>query len=187
MRWLNGCHRLQRPRRRPSGPPLSHHVHGAAWGKARQPIRRTTWSIGGRTDDFQRRRKQPRVVRTKAPVQMPTRLTRRYYLAEVKLRVAENDFSWISRSLNAACLRVRSNNRRPEVLSAAYIPDDGRLSCIVKAEGVEDIHRLFGDALLPSARVVDAIVVTLGTPRRPGGPSSAPTHARPSGQPPLSS
>ena len=41
-----------------------------------------------------------------------------------------------------------------EVLSAAYIPDDDRLSCIVEAGCVEDVHRLFGVALLPSVRVV---------------------------------
>jgi hypothetical protein len=80
--------------------------------------------------------------------------------------VAESELSWISKSLNAACLRLRDSNLRPKVLSAAYIPDDDRLSCIVEASCVEDIHRLFGVALLPSVRVVDATVVALRTPRR---------------------
>ncbi|MFZ0181327.1 MAG: hypothetical protein WAL84_15885 [Candidatus Dormiibacterota bacterium] len=84
----------------------------------------------------------------------------------MRLRLAESELSWISKSLNAACLRVRGSDLRPEVLSAAYIPDEDRLSCIVEAGCVEDIHRLFGVALLPSVRVVDATVVALRTRRR---------------------
>jgi hypothetical protein len=65
----------------------------------------------------------------------------------------------MNKSLAAACLRVRGSSRRPEVLSAVYIPDDDRLSCIVEACCVGEIHQLFGVALLPSARVLDVIVV----------------------------
>ena len=122
--------------------------------------------MGAVTDDFRRQRTQPGVMRTKPPAQTPARLTRRCYLAEVRLRVAESELSWISNSLNAACLRLRGSKLPPKVLSAAYIPDDDRLSCIVEAGCVEDIHHLFGVALLPSVRVVDATVVALRTPRR---------------------
>jgi hypothetical protein len=95
---------------------------------------------------------------------MPARATRRCYLAEVRLRVAASELSWVSKTLAAACLRVRDSSLRPEVLSAVYISDDDRLSCIVEAECAGDIHRLFGVALLPSVRVVDAMVVALRTP-----------------------
>ncbi len=73
----------------------------------------------------------------------------------------ESELSWISKSLNAACLRLRGCGLRAEVLSAVYIPDEDRLSCIVEAGCVEDVHRLFGVALLPSVQIVDAIVVAL--------------------------
>lgn len=82
------------------------------------------------------------------------------------MTVAVSELSWISTSLNTACLRLRGSNRRTQVLSAAYIPDDDRLSCIVEAGCVEDVHHLFGVALLPSARVVGATVVALRAPRR---------------------
>jgi len=84
----------------------------------------------------------------------------------VKLRGAESELSWISKSLNAACLRLRDGDRLPEVLSVAYIPDDDRLACIVEARCARDVRRLFGVALLPSVRVADATVIALQTPRR---------------------
>jgi hypothetical protein len=77
------------------------------------------------------------------------------------VRVAEGDLSWISRSLDAARMRLRP---RLEILSAMYIRDDGLLSCLVEAGSVEDVRRLFGAALLPSVRVVDALVVPLQMP-----------------------
>ena len=132
-------------------------------------------------------RTQPEVMRTKAPALTPVRPTRRCYLAEVKLTVAESELSWISTSLNTACRRLRGSGRRPQVLSVAYIPDDDRLSCLVEAGCVEDVHRLFGVALLPSVRVFDATVVALRAPRPDGFARSEPTLARPSAQPPPSS
>ena len=81
------------------------------------------------------------------------------------MRVTTSDLSWISKSLDAACLRVRGSNPRPKVLSVLYIPDGDRLSCIVEAACVADIDQLFGVALLPSARVLDAIVVAPLTSR----------------------
>jgi hypothetical protein len=144
---------------------------------------RATWSMGAVTDDFHRHRTQAGVMRTKSPAQTPACPTRRCYLAEVRLRVAESELSWTSKSLAAACLRVRGRNLRPKVLSAAYIPDEERLSCIVEAGCVEDIHQLFGVALLPSVRVVEATVVALRTPRRESAPSPDPTRAQPSAQP----
>ncbi len=79
------------------------------------------------------------------------------------MRLAERELSWISASLDAACLRARGDGPLPRVLSAAYIPGDNRLSCLVEAGGADDIHRVFGVASLPSVRVVDAIVVALRT------------------------
>jgi hypothetical protein len=50
------------------------------------------------------------------------------------------------------------------ILSAVYVPDDGRLSCVVNAASREDVHRLFEIALLPSARVLEVMVVHANTP-----------------------
>ena len=83
------------------------------------------------------------------------------YLAEVMLSLTETELSWIGKSLRAASLRLRSRTCSVEILSAAYIPDDHRLACIVEASCADDVHRLFGVALLPSARVVAANVVAL--------------------------
>jgi hypothetical protein len=119
--------------------------------------------MGDLTEDIRRRTTHPGVVRTRPATLPPVRSTQRCYLAEVNVRVAEGDLSWISRSLDGARMRLRP---RPAVLSAAYIPDDGLLSCLVVARCAEDVHRLFGAALLPSVRVVDALAVPLQTPRR---------------------
>jgi hypothetical protein len=139
--------------------------------------------MGAVTDDFRWQSTQPGVMRTGPPAQTPAHLNRRRYLAEVSLRVADSEISWISKSLNAACLRLEGGDLRPKVLSAAYISTDGRLSCIVEAECVEDIDRLFGVALLPSVRVVEATVVALRTPQRESAPSPGLTRAQPSAPP----
>jgi hypothetical protein len=122
-------------------------------------------------------------MRTKPPGQTPARVTRPCFLAEVRLRVTRGDLTWMNKSLAAACLRVRGSNLRPQVLSAVYLPDDDRLSCIVEAACAGDIDQLFGIALLPSVRVVEATVVALRTPRRERAPSPDPTRAQPSAQP----
>ena len=81
-------------------------------------------------------------------------------MAEVKLRVeAGRDISWIRQSLDAACRRVDGASPGLKILSAVHIPDDGRLSCIVTATGLEDVLRLFEIALLPSARVLEVVDV----------------------------
>ena len=81
-------------------------------------------------------------------------------MAEVKLRVeAGRDLSWIRQSLDAACRRVDGASPGLKILSAVHIPDDGRLSCIVTATGLEDVLRLFEIALLPSARVLEVVNV----------------------------
>jgi hypothetical protein len=98
---------------------------------------------------------------TKPTGPAPVRLTRGCHLAEVKLNVAVSQLSWISTSLEAACLRLGERSLRPHVLSVAYVSVDHRLACIVEAGCVEDVHRLFDVALLPSARVVGATVVAL--------------------------
>lgn len=115
--------------------------------------------MGAVTDDLDRHRTQPGVMRTKATALTPAGLTRRCYLGEVRLRVAESELSWIGNSLNTACRRLRGRGLWPRLLCVAYLPDDDRLSCLVEAGCVEDVHRLFGVALLPPVRVVDAIVV----------------------------
>jgi hypothetical protein len=82
------------------------------------------------------------------------------YIAEVKLRAeAGSDLSWVSRSLDAACRRLRVVGPSAQILSTVHIPDDGLLSCIVTAARREDVLRLFEISLLPSARVVDVVVV----------------------------
>jgi hypothetical protein len=100
-------------------------------------------------------------MRTKLATLTSARAALRCYLAEVKLSVTETELSWIGKSLHAASLRLRGSTCSVEVLSAAYIPEDHRLSCIVEAGCAEDVHRLLGVALLPSARVVGATVVAL--------------------------
>lgn len=121
--------------------------------------------MGAVTDDSYRHKTEPEFMKTKAPALTPIRPTPRCYLVEVRLKVAESELSWIGNSLNTACRRLRGTGLRPRVLSVAYIPDDDRLSCLVEAGCAEDVHRLFGVALLPSVRVFDAIVIALRAPR----------------------
>ena len=82
------------------------------------------------------------------------------YIAEVRLRVeAGTDISRIRKCLDAACRRVDGASPGLKILSSVHIPYDGRLSCIVKAAGREDVLRLFEIALLPSARVLEVVDV----------------------------
>ncbi len=122
--------------------------------------------MGGLPDDFRRRTAHSEVMRTKPQTLAPTRITRRCYVAEVNIRVTASEIAWIGNSLHAACLRLRDSGAPPEVLSAAYVSTDGRLVCIVDAGCLEDVHRLFGVALLPPARVVAAAVVTMHAAHR---------------------
>jgi hypothetical protein len=86
------------------------------------------------------------------------------YLADVRLGVrAGTDISWIGRSLNAACRRLDGANPGRQILSAVYVTDDGRLSCVVRAAGQDDVHRVFEVALLPAARVYEVVEVLGGT------------------------
>ena len=87
------------------------------------------------------------------------------YMAEVRLRAEEGaDLSWVSQSLDAACRRLRGVGLSPQILSIVHVPDDGRLSCIVRATSRDDVLRLFEISLLPSARVLDVVVVEAGSP-----------------------
>jgi hypothetical protein len=81
-------------------------------------------------------------------------------MAEMKLRIqAGTDPSWIGQSIDAACRRLQGIKRGPQLLSAVYVPDGGRLSCIVSAANQDDVVRLLEIALLPSARVMEVMVV----------------------------
>jgi hypothetical protein len=100
-------------------------------------------------------------MRTKVATLTSARAASRCYLAEVKLSATQTELSWIGKSLQAASLRLRGSACSVEVVSAAYIPEDRQLACIVEAGCADDVHRLFGIALLPSARVVGASVVAL--------------------------
>ena len=92
------------------------------------------------------------------------------YLAEVRLRAeAGSDLSWVSHSLGAACRRLRGSGPGPQILSTVHIPDDGLLSCIVSAASREDVLRLFEISLLPSARVLDVVVVDAKSPEAEPG------------------
>jgi hypothetical protein len=42
-----------------------------------------------------------------------------------------------------------------------FTPEDGRLLCIVEAARREDVLRLFEIALLPSAQVLDVVIIEL--------------------------
>jgi hypothetical protein len=44
-----------------------------------------------------------------------------------------------------------------------HVPDDDLLSCIIKATSRDDVLHLFEISLLPSARVVDVVVVEGGS------------------------
>lgn len=82
------------------------------------------------------------------------------YLAEVRLLVESGaDLSWIRESLDAARRRLDGTSPGLKIVSAVHIPDDARLSCIVTAAGRSDVQRLFEIALLPSARVLEAVDV----------------------------
>ncbi len=86
------------------------------------------------------------------------------YLAEVRMRVrAGGDISWIGESLDAASRRLDGVNPSRQIISAVYVVDDGRLSCIVSAASREEVHRLLEIALLPTARVYEVVDV-LGRP-----------------------
>lgn len=82
---------------------------------------------------------------------------------------AEQDLSWIARSLDAACRRLNSTSASLEIVSAFYSPADDRLSCLVVAESWEAVRDLFEFALLPPARVLEVVKVEEpGPPVRPG-------------------
>ena len=82
------------------------------------------------------------------------------YMVEVKLQAeAGTDLSWVSQSLDAACRRLQVVGPSPQIVSTVHVPDDGRLSCIVRAASRDDVLHLFEISLLPSARVVDVVVV----------------------------
>jgi hypothetical protein len=49
-------------------------------------------------------------------------------------------------------------------LSIVHVPDDGRLSCIVRETSRDDVLRLFEISLLPSARVPDVVVREAASP-----------------------
>jgi len=86
------------------------------------------------------------------------------YMAEVRLRVpAGADISWIGDSLGAAARRVDRVSPGRQILSAVYVVDDGRLSCVVSAASREDVQRLLEIALLPSARVYEVVDVLART------------------------
>ena len=87
------------------------------------------------------------------------------YMAEVRLQaVTGTDLSWVGQSLDAACRRLQVVGPSPQILSTVHVPDDGRLSCIVRAASRDDVLRLFEISLLPSARVLDVVVVEAGSP-----------------------
>jgi hypothetical protein len=88
-----------------------------------------------------------------------------WYMAEVRLQAeAGTDLSWVGQSLDAACRRLRGGvGPGPQILTTVHVPDDGRLSCIVKATSRDDVLHLFEISLLPSARVVDVVVVEAGS------------------------
>jgi hypothetical protein len=87
------------------------------------------------------------------------------FMAQVSLGAeAGSDLSWVSQSLDAACRRLQVAGPSPQILSAVHIPDDGLLSCIVRAANREDVLRLFEISLLPSARVLDVVVVEASSP-----------------------
>jgi hypothetical protein len=98
---------------------------------------------------------------------MSARARTHCYMAEVRLRVqAGTDLSWIRQSLDAACRRLHGISPSLQILSAVHIPDDGRLSCVVRGASLEDVHRLFEIALLPPpARVLEVVEVEENGPR----------------------
>ena len=82
------------------------------------------------------------------------------FIAEVRLRVeAGTDLSWIRQSLDAASRRIDGSSPGLKILSAVHVMADGRLSCIVRAAGRDEVLRLFEIALLPSARVLEVVEV----------------------------
>jgi hypothetical protein len=97
-------------------------------------------------------------------------MTPKCYLAEVTLRLkAGSDLAWIRESLDAAERRLLGSSPDTNIVSAVFTPEDGRLICIVEAASREDVLQLFEIALLPSAQVVDVVVIELeARERKPG-------------------
>jgi hypothetical protein len=91
-------------------------------------------------------------------------------MVEVSLQAeAGTDLSWVGRSLDAACRRFHGVGPSPQILSLVHVPADGRLSCIVRAARRDEVLRLFEISLLPSARVVDVVVVEVGSSKMEPG------------------
>jgi hypothetical protein len=91
-------------------------------------------------------------------------------MAEVSLRAeAGSDLSWVGQSLDAACRRFQGAGPSPHIVSTVHIPEHGLLSCIVRAASREDVLRLFEISLLPSARVLDVVVVEAKSPEAEPG------------------
>jgi hypothetical protein len=91
-------------------------------------------------------------------------------MVEVSLQVeAGTDLSWVGQSLDAARRRLQGVGPGPQIVSMVHVPDEGRLSCIVKAARRDDVLRLFEISLLPSARVVDVVVVEVGSSKMEPG------------------
>jgi hypothetical protein len=80
-------------------------------------------------------------------------------MAEIRMpRQEGSDLTWIGRSLDAACRRLRGVDC-PQIVSAGYSPEEGRLVCVVQAASSDDVRRLFEIALLPSVRIFEAVEV----------------------------
>ena len=103
---------------------------------------------------------------TKPPPKIPRRLRKPCYLAEVPLRVkAGSDLTWVGSSIEAACQRCWATEGPPQVVSAAYLPEGSLLLCVIKSARREDVVRLFDIANLPSARVLDVVIVGVRSPK----------------------
>jgi hypothetical protein len=72
-------------------------------------------------------------------------------------------------SLQSACRRLHEISPRPHLRSALYLPDDGRLLCLVDACTAADVQRLFAVALLPSPRILGVVVLQVNGPERERG------------------
>jgi hypothetical protein len=109
-------------------------------------------------------------VTTGPPRQISSRGTSTCYLAEVTLRIrAGSDLAWIRESLDAAERRLLGSSLGTDIVSAVFTPDDAYEPTVVEASSREDVLRLFEIALLPSAQVLDVVVVELhARERKPG-------------------
>lgn len=77
-----------------------------------------------------------------------------YYLVEIPVPQSEGvDVERAARTLEVAQSRLLDNAIYVRLFAAGVTSEDGRLVCLIEAEGVEAVRRMVNLALLPAGRI----------------------------------